>query len=418
VAVKILSDRPGEDQAFARRFRREARAAAALNHPNVVAVYDTGEDHEGHYIVMEHVDGRTLADVLREEGPLPPDRAARIGQEVCRGLAAAHGQGLVHRDVKPANILITTEGIVKVADFGIARATAEDRTTAAGTLLGTASYLAPEQALGEGVDARTDLYALGCVLYELVTGRPPFQGESPMATAAMHVQREPVPPREHRPDVPRALEETILRAMAKDPDDRFQDAEAMAGALAWPMEDRVPDVHHGAATQPIRRRGDTEALPSLPSAPGRRRGRWLIWAGAAAAALIGVVTLVATLDPEPGQRPRAGRTIPPVSSLPGYPPEEAIALVRTRLSEAVAQGALSEDAAGEIGARVDQGLARLAEDAPARAMATLDSARRLVAGLFAEGQIASPEQAARIDQALLTLRTAIEYATQAAGAPG
>src|SRR3989475_3215615 len=228
VAVKVLAPPFDADPAFVDRFRREAQAAASLSHPNVVAVFDTGSDGPVHYIVMEFVEGATLAEILRHEGAFPPARVVTIGVAICSALDAAHARGLVHRDVKPGNVMLTPAGDLKVTDFGIARATASDSSTRSGVVLGTAAYLSPEQARGEQADARSDLYALGCVLYELVTGRPPFAGESPVAVAYQHVSAEPVPASQIDPAVPAWLDAVIMRALAKDPHERFQSAREMA----------------------------------------------------------------------------------------------------------------------------------------------------------------------------------------------
>jgi len=243
VAIKVLNAGLAADAEFVARFQREARAAARLAHPGVVAVYDTG-DHEGtRFIVMEYVEGRTLADVLAE-GPLAPARAAEVGREVLAALGAAHDRGLVHRDVKPANIMVTPEGALKVMDFGIARAAEEGtRLTTAASVIGTPSYMAPEQVEARPVDARTDLYALGAVLYECLVGAPPFEGTSAITVAARHVNDAPEPPRRRRPEIPPRLEAVVLRALAKDPADRWPTAAAFRAAL----EGAVEPVADGAA---------------------------------------------------------------------------------------------------------------------------------------------------------------------------
>ncbi|HJV05434.1 MAG TPA: protein kinase, partial [Actinomycetota bacterium] len=231
VAVKVLSRRFSEDRRFVARFRREAQASAGLNHPHVVSVFDTGSHDGVHYIVMEYVEGETLGAILAREGPLPLDRAARIAADVAEALESAHRQGLVHRDVKPGNVMIDRQGRVKVVDFGIARAAADDTLTQTGTVLGTASYLSPEQARGDRVDARSDVYSLGCVLYEMVTGRTPFAADSSVAMAFRHVNEEPRPPSELRPEVPAELDAVVMRALEKEPDHRFRSAAEMRGAL-------------------------------------------------------------------------------------------------------------------------------------------------------------------------------------------
>ncbi|HLT16729.1 MAG TPA: Stk1 family PASTA domain-containing Ser/Thr kinase [Acidimicrobiales bacterium] len=234
VAVKVLFPEFATDPAFVERFRREATAAANLNHPNIVGVYDWGEADSTYFIVMEYVDGRTLAEILRTEGPLHPDRVADIGADVAAALGFAHRNGVVHRDVKPGNVIVTSTGLVKVADFGIARAitaSTEDDLTQVGQVMGTAAYFSPEQARGENVDPRSDIYSLGVVLYELATGRPPFAGDSPVAIAYKHVHESPVPPRQVDPTLPQALEAIILKTLAKNPANRYPSAEDLRADL-------------------------------------------------------------------------------------------------------------------------------------------------------------------------------------------
>jgi eukaryotic-like serine/threonine-protein kinase len=264
VAIKVLLGELGQDPSFLARFKREAQAAASLSHPNVVAVYDTGVQDSTHFIVMEYVEGRTLRDLLRIGGPPPPERAALIAADVCNALAAAHARGLIHRDVKPANVMLTPDGTVKVMDFGIARATSSDTITQTHAVIGTAQYISPEQVEGREVDARSDLYSLGCLLYEMLTGRVPFAGESPVSIAYRHVREDPVPPRRINPRIPPALEAITLRAMAKHPANRYQTAAELRAdlerALAGrPLAAAPAPVGGFDGPAPV-----TQAMPPLP----------------------------------------------------------------------------------------------------------------------------------------------------------
>ncbi|MEV4311473.1 Stk1 family PASTA domain-containing Ser/Thr kinase [Actinocrispum sp. NPDC049592] len=233
VAVKVLRADLARDPQFQERFRREAQNAAALNHPAIVAVYDTGETRTEYgplpYIVMEYVDGRTLRDIVKTEGPLPGQRAMEIMADVCAALDFSHRHGIIHRDVKPANVMITKTGAVKVMDFGIARAVHDGQAavTQTAAVIGTAQYLSPEQARGETVDARSDVYATGCVLFELLTGEPPFTGDSPVAVAYQHVREDPRKPSQLNPRVSPQLDAIVLKAMAKGAANRYQSAAEM-----------------------------------------------------------------------------------------------------------------------------------------------------------------------------------------------
>ena len=251
VAVKVLFAENAKDETFVERFRREAQAAANLNHPNVVAVYDWGAQYDTYFIVMEYVEGRPLSEIIRSDGPLHPDRAAEITADCAAALAFAHRNGVVHRDVKPGNILITSAGQVKVADFGIAQAgQAGDSAvnlTQVGSVMGTATYFSPEQAQGHAVDPRSDVYSLGCVLYEMLTTRPPFTGDTPVAIAYKHVQEAVVPPTRINPNVPGALEAITLKALEKAPVGRYASAEDLRADLRRFLERKPVVALSGAA---------------------------------------------------------------------------------------------------------------------------------------------------------------------------
>jgi serine/threonine-protein kinase len=306
VAIKTLRDDLARDPTFQARFRREAQSAASLNHPSIIAVYDTGEDMVGPltvpYIVMEYVDGRTLRDLLRDDRRLLPERAVEIVDGVLRALDYSHRNGIVHRDIKPANVMLTRTGDVKVMDFGIARAMSDSQVTMTQTaqVIGTAQYLSPEQARGERVDARSDLYSTGCLLYELLTGRPPFTGDSPVAIAYQHVRENPIPPSHLDRELPRWADAIVLRAMAKSPADRYQSAADMRADIQRAMSgmpvSAIP-VPMAPPTQGISRAGmaaPTSAIPGYqygaqegpPDGPPRRTGLWVVFGIVALAAVL------------------------------------------------------------------------------------------------------------------------------------
>jgi serine/threonine-protein kinase len=311
VAVKILRPDLARDPSFQARFRREAQSAAALNHPNIVAVYDTGEDTlmgEGEtavivpYIVMEYVDGMTLRQLLASGRRLLPERALEIGAGVLSALDYAHRHGIVHRDIKPANVMLTRTGDVKVMDFGIARAMNDTNTatmTAAQSVMGTAQYLSPEQARGEVVDARSDLYSASVLLYELLTGKPPFTGDSPVSIAYQHVSEMPTPPSQVDPGVTSEIDAVVLRALAKSPDDRYQTAaefradveRAIAGS---PVTAAVPMITIDQTQQltPVAAAG-IQQQPTYrgKSKTGRRIGFTIISLVAIVGAILGAVLI-------------------------------------------------------------------------------------------------------------------------------
>jgi beta-lactam-binding protein with PASTA domain len=231
VAIKILNDRHGTDHQFVERFRREAKNAAGLSHPNVVSIYDRGEAEGSYYIAMEYLDGRTLKELLVRNGPPPVPIAVDYARQILSAIGFAHRNGIVHRDIKPHNVIVGRDGRLKVTDFGISRAGASQMTEA-GSIIGTAQYLSPEQARGAHVDNRSDIYSVGVVLYELLTGEVPFTGDTPVESAMKHLSQAPRRPSELRPEVPRDMDAITLRALAKDPEDRYASAEEMDAELA------------------------------------------------------------------------------------------------------------------------------------------------------------------------------------------
>jgi serine/threonine-protein kinase len=282
VAIKVLQAQFARDPSFLIRFKREAQAAASLSHPNIVGVYDTGTEDGTHFIVMEYVEGRTLKDVIRAEGPLYPERAAEVCADVCGALIAAHARGLIHRDIKPGNVMLTPEGKVKVMDFGIARATTSETITQTAAVVGTAQYISPEQAQGQTVDYRSDLYSVGCCLFEMLTGTVPFTGATPVAIAYRHVREDPTPPRMLNPDVPAPLEAITLKAMAKLPDNRYQTAAEMHDDLerfrnGQPVQ-ATPLMDAAATTQAIPRDGGADPTAMLGTVPADRAARYADYA--------------------------------------------------------------------------------------------------------------------------------------------
>ena len=315
VALKRLAENLAANDEFKHRFLREARLAARLSHPNIVAVYDVGEEGGRPCIVMEYVEGETLSDLLRRRGRLEPAEAVALALQACSGLETAHQAGLVHRDIKPQNLLLTPEATLKIADFGIARSLDGTQLTEAGTVLGTAAYLAPEQAAGEPVTAAADVYALGAVLYELLTGRPPYVAETLAELFAQQRRGAIAPARELAPGVPASLEDAVMRALARDPAYRPESAAAFAGELGV-APTAVTELHRAAApAKPMRR-----VRSSWGRSPAAMRGpRWaLLIAAALAAAVLGVVLSVSFGG---GSKAPAKPAVPPFTS--GRPAQQA-----------------------------------------------------------------------------------------------
>ncbi|SFU07855.1 serine/threonine protein kinase [Geodermatophilus amargosae] len=379
VAVKVLRSDLARDPSFQVRFRREAQAAASLNHPSIVAVYDTGEDRSPSgatpYIVMEYVEGDTLRDVLRREGVLRPEKAMTLAADICAALDFSHRNGIVHRDVKPGNVMITPQGTVKVMDFGIARAVSDSAATMTSTaaVIGTAQYLSPEQARGEAVDARSDVYSLGCLLYELVTGAPPFTGDSPVSVAYQHVREDPRLPSSVNPAIPPELDAIVMKAMSKNPANRYQSAAEMRNdllrALAGQRVEATPVM------------GDEEKTTILGATPGaygdgdwdddeaaRRRKRNRVVALVVGAlvligAVVGVALLVDSGDDDPPPQAATQVTVP--AGLVGQPQADAVAAIEAaglEVGTVTTQPTQDEAAVGTVqatdpasGARVEEG---------------------------------------------------------------
>jgi len=318
VALKVLHRRFAQDQEFVERFRREAASAAALQHPHVVGVFDRGEHDGTYYIAMEHLAGRTLKDVLADEAPMPQERAIDLGVQILQAAGFAHKRGVIHRDFKPHNVIVDDNGNAKVTDFGIARRGASEMTET-GSIMGTAQYLSPEQAQGHAVTASSDLYSIGVMLYEMLTGRLPFEGESAVSVALKHLSEPPLPPSELRPDLNPALEAVVMGALAKQPEHRWQSADDFASAL----EGARAQVEAGAdggqdtaafAPVPVAPPPEAEYGPPPPLDPGsakreRRRRRWPLLSLFLLA--VGLIALVYALTrPEKVDVPRVeGRSL-------------------------------------------------------------------------------------------------------------
>ncbi len=302
VALKTLRERLAEDEVFLKRFRWEARSAATLNHPNVVQVYDGRRSEDGtYYIAMEHVPGGTLKDRILKEGSMEAAEVVRLASQVADALSVAHGRGIVHRDIKPQNVLLTTDGDAKVADFGIARAASDAPLSNSSLVLGTAKYMSPEQATGDPVGPGSDLYSLGVVLYEMLTGEVPFEADSSVGVAMKHVMEPPRPPREKNPAVPEALDAVAMKLLQKKPEDRYLGAAELVADLQRvgeglsPVFATLPTSWAGTTEQPVApvvARSSGGNRRDFSRAPSRRRRTILLLCAAALVALLAALGVI------------------------------------------------------------------------------------------------------------------------------
>ena len=436
VAIKVLASPYDRDRAFLERFRREARSAAGLSHPNVVSVFDSGSYHGTHFIVTELVEGETLADRLRL-GHMAPEQAVAVAVDVCRALEAAHARGLIHRDIKPGNVMLLPDGRVKVVDFGIARAAGSDTLTGTGVVLGSTAYLAPEQASGQPVDERADLYALGCVLYEMLTGAVPFSADTPVATMYRHVNEDPPLPSAARA-VPPALEAVVMRCLEKDPRARYGSAADLEQALRSAGGDTTPlEVAPAAETRPISIDGGsvpvvvpglTPPLEAAASPPGsslerRTSGRpshrrtdgrrsWPVAGlGIALAAALLAIAIAAGGDPLPSRRDirqastgtgqHTGTTGPPSSF------ETAWSGLAAAIGSAQATGDIDEHAAEELSKRAAELADAYSEGDPGKIGETLSRLEDEFNHAVDDGEV-SPSAADAIDQAIFGVVLALQ----------
>jgi len=428
VAFKVLGGWLANDGTFVERFRREALAAARISHPNLVAVFDAGSEDGVHYIVMEHVPGETLADVLRRDGRLHPDRAIRIAASVADALEVAHAARIVHRDVKPANVMLTPDGRTKLMDLGIARSIDGESITHTSSILGTAGYISPEQARGDPVDHRSDIYSLGCVLYEMLTGRQPFEAQDPLGVAYKHVHEVPVPPASIESSIPPALEAVTLRAMAKEPSERFQSVADMASAL----DDRTAPVAPVAATTPMPAltrtalpAARTDTLPRRVDRVRRRRSLVPVLLVLAALALLGGLAfalfggdrpsgLAAPADspsPSPSSSPSSS---PSPTPTPLDPVQGAIDALQGVVAQGVSDGTIRDKAAEEIQKGIDEALHEFTAGDTDKALEKLGDLERKVDDLVDHDEIAHSEKQ-KLEKAIEELAQQMSLAAPSEG---
>ena len=323
VALKVLRSQYVRDEEFAERFRREARSAASLSHPNIVQVYDRGETEDGTcYIAMEYVSGGTLKKRIEEKGPFEPRKAAAVAAQIADALGEAHEHGVIHRDIKPQNVLVTSSGDLKVTDFGIARAASAVTISVTNAIFGTAGYISPEQALGEPVSPASDLYSLGVILYEMLTGELPYTADNPMAVCMKHVTEQLRPPRRLNPAIPEEIDAVVVKLLAKDPADRYGSAAELLADLERVRHGHFPA--HGIRVETTTQPREPQAAPRRGARPRRRRvSRALTVAAAAMLALLGTVMLGLSQEgARQGSLPRvqdvAGGFIDPPTEAPAF----------------------------------------------------------------------------------------------------
>jgi serine/threonine protein kinase len=427
VAVKRLPSSAMEDATAKARFAREARALARVNDPHVVTVFDIVVDDGRPFLIMELVDGMTLRDLVDTEGRLEPARVVAIATGICSGLAAVHANGIVHRDMKPSNVFLTTSGAVKIGDFGIASVASDVTLTRAGEVFGSAPYVSPEQVTGDRVDARADLYSLGCVMFEMATGRPPFVGDDPAALAYQHVHTEPERADALIPQVPAALASTIDLLMAKDPADRPESADALRRSLGTMSLPAAPDVGD-VPTQPLTPVAATDVLPVLPPPiPPRRPPRAsspLPWI---AGLVLGIVLLLILnaidggAEPAGQARSPAAHTSPssassassaPSPRSPSSPPAtgsagDATAALTGLVQELVSSGAVDEHLAGDLEHGVDDVGRAIAEGDAGKVLDALGRLQDKVDQGLEQEEISS-DDAQRLDEAIRALAAAVD----------
>ena len=357
LALKVLMEHYAKDERFVRRFRREAQSAAALNHPNVVQIYDQGRAEDGrYYIAMEHMSDGSLEDLILRRGPLGASEAARLASQVAEALHAAHIRGIVHRDIKPQNVLLDKAGRAKVADFGIALAASRTSTSGTNLLFGTPSYMSPEQAMGERVGPESDLYSLGVVLYEMLTGTVPFTAEGPLATAMKHLTELPLPPTKRNASVPEALDALVMRLLSKDPEDRYPNAAQLIEDLRRVREGVPLAFFAGAAGHPETLGGPWGAPPSVLADSPRSKPRRRRSVGIRLVAMATLLILLGGLGWDLSQDPEGLKTVGAVKSLEG-----------------VREGGTLVAPKGLVGAREDGSGKGTGQEVPASASASASS---------------------------------------------